>query len=303
MNLTVEITPGLKLRNPVMTASGTYGYGLEYDGLAEVTRFGAIVSKGTTLKPKDGNPQPRITETPDGILNAIGLENIGVEALIRDIAPRWAKLDVPAIVNIAGETVSDYADVAARLNGVPGVAALEVNISCPNVELGGMVFGTDPRIAAGLVRGVRAATDLPLLVKLTPNVTDIAGLARAVEEAGADALTVINTLKGLAIDAHTRRAVLGNTSGGLSGPAVKPVALYAVYDVSRAVKIPVIGCGGIVSGEDAVEFMLAGARAVQVGSAAMKDPAAPLKVIDGITEYLRTADVEDVNDLVGALKS
>ena len=187
MNLTVEIAPGLRLRNPVMTASGTYGYGLDYDGLAEVARFGAIVSKGTTLKPKDGNPQPRITETPAGVLNAIGLENIGVEALIRDVAPRWKEMDVPAIVNIAGETIGDYTEVAARLNDVPGIAALEVNISCPNVELGGLVFGTDAEIAAGLVRSVRAATKLPLLVKLTPNVTDIAGLALAVEDAGADA--------------------------------------------------------------------------------------------------------------------
>ena len=303
MNLTVEITPGLRLKNPVMSASGTYGYALEYEGLADVARFGAIVSKGTTLEPRDGNPQPRITETPCGILNAIGLENIGVEALIRDVAPRWAAMDVPAIVNIAGETISDYAEVAARLDGVPGVAAIEVNISCPNVELGGMVFGTDPDIAAGLVRRVRAKTKLPLIVKLTPNVTDIARLALAVEAVGADALTVINTLKGLAIDAHTRRPVLGNVSGGLSGPAVKPVALHAVYEVSRVVSIPIIGCGGISSGEDAVEFMLAGARAVQVGSAAMKDPAAPLRVIDGIADYLRSVGVADVNELVGALGS
>ncbi len=303
MNLAVKITPGLKLQNPVMTASGTYGYGLEYEGLADVSRIGAIVSKGTTLEPRDGNPQPRITETPCGILNAIGLENIGVAALIRDVAPRWATMDVPAIVNIAGETIGDYAEVAARLNGVPGIAAIEVNISCPNVELGGMVFGTDPDIAAGLVRQVRASTKLPLLVKLTPNVTDIARLALAVEDAGADALTVINTLKGLAIDVHTRRPVLGNVSGGLSGPAVKPVALYAVYEVSRAVAIPVIGCGGIGSGEDAVEFMLAGARAVQVGSAAMQDPAAPLRVIEGIADYMQAAGVNDVNELVGALGS
>ncbi len=303
MNLVVEIAPGLKLKNPVMSASGTYGYGLDYEGLADVSRFGAIVSKGTTLGPKDGNPQPRITETPCGILNAIGLENIGAIALIRDVAPRWAAIDVPAIVNIAGETVGEYAEVAARLDGVPGVAALEVNISCPNVALGGMAFGTDPDVAAGLVRGVRAKTKLPLLVKLTPSVTDIARLALAVEDAGADALTAINTLKGLAIDVHTRRPVLGNASGGLSGPAVKPMALHAVREVARVVKIPVIGCGGIVSGEDAVEFLLAGARAVQVGSAAMKDPAAPLDVIDGIAEYMRAAGVNDVNDLVGALGS
>ncbi len=300
MNLSVEIAPGLKLKNPVMTASGTFGNGLEYDGLVDVREFGAIVSKGTTLEPKEGNPQPRITETPYGVLNAIGLENIGVDALIRDVAPRWAELGVSAIVNIAGEMLGDYAEIASRLDGVPGVSAIEVNISCPNVELGGMVFGTNPKLAAGLVRLVKERTTLPVLVKLTPNVTDIVELAMEVEDAGADALTVINTLKGIAIDAHTRRPILGNISGGLSGPAIKPVALYAVYEVTRAVEIPVVGCGGIATGEDAVEFLLAGARAVQVGTAAMKDPAAPLAVIEGIRGYLSADGVNDVNTLIGA---
>jgi dihydroorotate dehydrogenase (NAD+) catalytic subunit len=301
MNLSVDLVPGLRLKNPVMTASGTYGYGLGYEDLVDVTRLGAIVCKGTTLQPRNGNPQPRITETTGGVLNAVGLENIGVVALIRDIAPHWCLMDVPAIVNIAGETISDYAEIATRLEGISGIAALEVNISCPNVTLGGMSFGTESRIAARLVRRVRDRTKLPLLVKLTPNVTDIARLAVAVADAGADALTVINSIAGLAIDVHTRRPVLGNVTGGLSGPAIKPVALHAVRMVSQAVNIPVVGCGGIASGEDAVAFILAGACAIQVGSAGMRNPALPLEVIDGIAEYMRSWGVADIGDLVGTL--
>ena len=306
MNLSVQLAPGnergLLLANPVMTASGTFGYGTEPATLSEVQRLGAIVCKGTTLDPREGNPQPRIAETSAGVLNSIGLQNIGVEALIEEKAPIWAGWRVPVIVNIAGETVEEYGRLAARLDDVPGVSGLEVNISCPNVAAGGAEFGGNPSTAARVTDAVRKATTLPIMVKLTPNTSDIVGVAAAVAGAGADAISLINTLKGMAIDVSTRRPLLGNLFGGLSGPAIKPVALSMVYRVAAAVDVPVVGCGGIVSASDALEFILAGATAVQVGTASLTSPQAPLDVLEGVEEYLRVNGIEDINALVGVAR-
>lgn len=304
MDLSVQLAPenerGLLLANPVMTASGTFGYGTEPEHGFDVQRLGAIVCKGTTLRPREGNPQPRIAETPAGMLNAIGLENIGVDALIRDKAPVWAGWKTPVIVNIAGESVDDYVALAERLDGVPGISALEVNISCPNVKSGGAEFGIDPVSAAEITGAVRESTSLPVLVKLTPNTSGIAGIARACARAGADALTVINTLKGMSIDLTTRKPLLGNITGGLSGPAVKPVALAMVYEVSGVVDIPVIGCGGVSTAEDALEFFIAGASAVQVGTAGFWNPTAPLEIIEGIERYMAEHGIAGLGELVGA---
>jgi len=306
MNLAVELAPrrkqGLLLQNPVMTASGTLSNGLEATRIFDVNRLGAIVSKGTTLRPRAGNPQPRTAETPSGMLNTIGLQNVGVEALVRDVAPVWVTWRVPVIVNIAGETVDEFAALASRLDGVPGVSGIEVNVSCPNVAVGGMLFGQDPKQAAAVTGAVVRATTLPVVVKLTPNVTDIVAVARAVVEAGADAICVINTLQAMAIDIRARRPVLSTVFGGLSGPAIKPVALRAVYQVAGAVDVPIIGCGGVSSGEDAIEFIMAGATAVQVGTATFANPNAPLDVLDGIERFMVDAGVSDVRELVGAAR-
>ena len=276
------------LANPVMTASGTFGYGTEYEHLFDIQSLGALVCKGTTLEPRQGNPQPRIAETPCGILNAIGLQNIGVEALIKEKAPVWAKWKVPVIVNIAGNSVEEYAQIARKLEGVPGISGIEVNISCPNVKAGCVEFGSDPASAARVTAAVRKATSLPVWVKLTPNTADIVSIALAVAEAGADAIVLINTLKGMAIDIKTRRPVLGNITGGLSGPAIKPVALRMVYEVAGDIKdVPLIGSGGIMTAEDAIEFILAGATAVQVGTANLINPRAPLEILEGIQAYLQ----------------
>ncbi len=307
MNLCVQLAPengrGLLLSNPVMTASGTFGYGVEYRHLFDIQRLGAIVCKGTTLQPRDGNTQPRLVETASGMLNAIGLQNIGVAALIKEKAPVWAGWQVPVIVNIAGETVGDYAKLAAALDGVAGVSALEVNIGCPNVSAGGAEFGADPEPAARVTAAVREATSLPLLVKLTPNTGDIAKVATAVAAAGADAISLINTLKGMAIDVDKRQPALGNVTGGLSGPAVKPVALYMVYEVAAAVDLPVIGGGGITTARDAIEFLMAGATAVQVGTAGLVNPAAPIDILDGIEKFMAQEGVEDIAELIGAARS
>lgn len=306
MNLCVQLAPengrGLLLANPVMTASGTFGYGVEYRHLFDIQRLGAIVCKGTTLHPRDGNTQPRLVETASGMLNAIGLQNIGVAALIKEKAPVWAGWQVPVIVNIAGETVGDYAKLAAALDGVAGVSALEVNIGCPNVSAGGAEFGADPEPAARVTAAVREATSLPLLVKLTPNTSDIAKVATAVAAAGADAISLINTLKGMAIDVDKRQPVLGNVTGGLSGPAVKPVALYMVYEVAAAVDLPVIGGGGITTARDAIEFLMAGAAAVQVGTAGLVNPAAPIDILEGIEKFMAEEGVEDITELIGAAR-
>lgn len=307
MNLKVQIAPnnkhGLEIKNPVIAASGTVGYGVEYAKLVDINRLGAIICKGTTLKPRDGNAQPRIYETASGVLNSIGLENIGVDALIRDKAPVWSKWKVPVIVNIAGESVDEYAELAYKLDSIAGVSGVEVNISCPNVTRGGMEFGTSPRDAAAVTKAVKGHTGLPVIVKLSPNVTDIVEIACAVEAEGADAISLINTLRGMAIDIKDRKPFLGATTGGLSGPAVKPVALHMVYSVSGAVKVPVIGGGGIVSAEDAVEFLMAGAKAVWLSTAIMVNPAAPLEVLDGIVGYMKKEGLKDVSRLVGVAKS
>jgi dihydroorotate dehydrogenase (NAD+) catalytic subunit len=307
MNLAVELAPrrkqGLPLQNPVMTASGTLSNGLEAARIFDVNQLGAIVSKGTTLRPRAGNPQPRTAETPSGMLNTIGLQNVGVEALVRDVAPVWATWRVPVIVNIAGETVDEFAALASRLDGVPGVSGIEVNVSCPNVTVGGMLFGQDPKQAAAVTSAVVRATTLPVIVKLTPNVTDIVAVARAVVEAGADALCVINTLQAMAIDVRSRRPLLSTVFGGLSGPAIKPVALRAVYQVAGAVDVPIIGCGGVSSGEDAIEFIMAGATAVQVGTATFANPNAPLDVLAGIERFMADAGVSDVRELIGVART
>jgi dihydroorotate dehydrogenase (NAD+) catalytic subunit len=290
------------LANPVLAASGTFGYGEELSGTIDIQKLGAIICKGTTREPRCGNPQPRIAETPEGMLNAIGLQNIGVDALITEKTPLWARWRVPVIVNIAGESVSDYAEVARRLDGVPGVAGLEVNISCPNVACGCMEFGADPEEASAVTRAVRKATSLPVIVKLTPNVADVTEVARAVAQAGADAVSLINTLKGLAIDIKKRKPLLGNTTGGLSGPAVKPIALAMVYAVGGAVDIPVIGGGGIMTADDAMEFIMAGASAVEVGTATLINPRAVIEIIDGLVCFLKREGIDDINRLVGCAR-
>ena len=306
MNLTVDLAPGRKnglpLSNPVMTASGTFGNGLEYQKVFDIQRLGAIVSKAVTRRPRRGNVQPRIAETAAGMINSIGLQNIGLRAILRDVAPVWASWRLPVIVNIAGESVGDYAELASRLDGAPGVSGLELNISCPNVE-DGLEFGIDPRAAAAVTAAVRRRTTLPVIVKLTPNAADVVGVARAVVDAGADALTLINTFPAMAIDIEARRPALGWGSGGLSGPALKPIALKIVYDVAAAVSVPIVGCGGIMCGRDAVEYLMAGACAVQVGTATFRNPRAPLDVLEGLEAFMREHGVEDVRDIIGAAQT
>ncbi|HEY79370.1 MAG TPA: dihydroorotate dehydrogenase [Dehalococcoidia bacterium] len=307
MDLSVQLAPdkrpGLALANPVMTASGTFGYGTEYRHLFDIQRLGAIVCKGTTLESREGNPQPRLVETASGLLNSIGWQNIGVDALIKEKAPIWADWKVPVIVNIAGETVSEYAKMAEKLDGVAGITGIEVNISCPNVKAGGAEFGTSPRSAAEVTAAVRAATSLPVLVKLTPNTSDIVGIATAVVGAGADAISLINTLKGMSIDIKSRRPLLGNLTGGLSGPAIKPVALYMVYEVAGAVTIPVVGCGGIATANDALEFIMAGASAVQVGTASFANPRAPLDILEGIEHFIEKEGIKNLAQLIGKARA
>lgn len=298
VDLSVELC-GLRLRNPVLVASGTFGYGSEYTDLVDVSSLGALVTKAVTLEPRAGNPPPRICETPAGMLNAIGLQNPGVDAFITDYLPRLRQLGTPIIANIAGNTVEEYAEVAGRLDAAGGLAGLEINISCPNVKQGGIQFGTDPAAAAGVVKAVRASTRLPLIAKLSPNVTDIVAIAGSVAEAGADALSLINTLLGMAIDVRTRRPVLANVVGGLSGPAIKPVALRMVWQVSQAVDLPILGMGGITTAEDALEFILAGATAVAVGTANFLNPRATTDIIQGLKEYCQHQGISDINDLVG----
>jgi dihydroorotate dehydrogenase (NAD+) catalytic subunit len=303
VNLSVQLAPenkkGLKLANPVMTASGTFGYGMEYEHLFDIQKLGAIVCKGTTLEPRDGNPQPRIVETAGGMLNSIGLQNIGVNALIKEKAPVWAGWQVPVVVNIAGSTIDDYMEVARKLDKVPGVAALEVNISCPHVKAGGAEFGANPESAAKVTEAVRKVTSLPVIMKLTPNTAEIVRIAQAVAAAGADAVCLINTVRGMAINVKTRKPMLGNGHGGLSGPAIKPVALCMVYQVFKVVNIPIIGCGGITNAEDAVEFFMAGATAIQVGMASFKNPRAPMDVLEGIESYLEKEKIQDIRELIG----
>ena len=299
VDLSVEAARGLWLKNPVLTASGTFGQGVEYAELIDVGRLGAIVNKGTTPRARPGNPQYRIAETPAGILNSIGLENPGAEEVARKYGKVWAKLGVPVIVNVAGHSVDDYVFVVEALDGTPGVVAFELNVSCPNVE-GGMLFGTDPQLAAQVTRGVKDATDKPVIVKLTPNAPNVVEVAQACEAAGADGLTAINTVLGMRIDVAKRRPMLGTGSGGLSGPALRPIAVHLTYQVAQAVSIPIIGAGGVTNANDALEFLMAGASAVQVGTATFADPTAPLTVIEGLAAYVRAQGLASIRDIIGA---
>lgn len=299
-DIAVELA-GIHLKNPVMTASGTFGYGLEFAGLVDLNRLGGMVVKGLSLKPAAGNPPPRIVETASGMLNAIGLENIGIEAFVKDKLPQLKKYDTPVFANIYAETVEQYAELAERLDPVEGITGIEVNISCPNVKAGGVAFGVDPEAAAGVVKAVRNRTGKPLMVKLSPNTADIAGMARRVEDAGADAISLINTITAMAIDIHTRKPRLGNVTGGLSGPAIKPVALRMVWQAAGAVKIPVVGIGGITSAEDVLEFMIAGATAVQIGTANFVNPHVSMEIIDGLSQYLKENSIKSIKDIVGTL--
>lgn len=307
LDLRIQLAPhhprGLMLDNPVMIASGTFGYGIEYSELIDIQKLGAIVCKGTTLMPRKGNSQPRLVETESGLLNSVGLENIGVDAVVKDKAPVWASWRVPVIVNIAGETIGEYISVAAKLGDTPGVSGIEINISCPNISTGGIEFGVIPKLAAEATAAVKAATNLPVIVKLSPNVTDIREIAVAVEGAGADAIALINTLKGMAIDIKRGKPRLGNTTGGLSGPAIKPVALYMVYEVAKVVHIPVIGCGGICCAEDALEFIMSGASAVQVGTANLANPHVALDVLEEIKHFMRDRGIRKLTDLIGIARA
>ena len=289
----------LRLRNPVMTASGTFGYGEEYGSLVNLHRLGAIIVKGISLLPRVGNPPPRIAETACGMLNAIGLENVGLERFFTEKLPFLQSIDTPLIVNILGDTVGDYQELAERLNGVEKVAALEVNISCPNVKHGGVAFGTDPDMAHAVTKAVCQHFSRPVIVKLSPNVTDITVIARAVEEAGADAVSLINTVLGMGIDIGSRRPKLANIFGGLSGPAIKPIALRMVWQVAGSVSIPIIGIGGITTPEDGIEFLLAGASAIQVGTTNFTNPKATEEIIQGIGEYLAANNIASLGDLIG----
>ena len=294
-DLTVDLGRGLRLRSPVLVASGTFGYGFDASQV-DRSALGAIVTKGTTLRPREGNAPNRIAETPSGMLNAIGLQNPGVDQVVRGYAPIWASWDLPVIVNVAGDSVDEYVAVARRLDGVPGIAGLELNISCPNVS-NGLQFGVEPGPAAELTAAVRAVTRLPLWVKLTPNVTDIVAIARAVEDAGADALSAINTYVGMAIDVGRRQPILSRGSGGLSGPAIKPLALHAVWQVASQARITVIGIGGITTAADALEFLLAGAAVVQLGTVNYTRPQAAREVLDGIAGYMDDHGFRDVHAL------
>ena len=290
----------MRLRNPLLVASGTFGYGVEYGDVVDVNRLGAICSKGTTLRPRVGNPPPRVTETPAGMLNSIGLQNPGVDAVLEKYADRWSGWDVPVIVNVAGESVEDYTEVARRLDGHPGVAGIELNISCPNVGAGGLQFALDAGAAAEVTASVRAATDLPLMVKLSPAATDVRGVARAIADAGADSISAINTLPGMALDRHRRRPLLGNVFGGLSGPALKPVALRVVYEVAQVVKIPIVAIGGVGSLDDVIDFLMCGASAVQVGTAVFADPVLPIKLVDELAAWCTENGYASHRDVVGA---
>jgi dihydroorotate dehydrogenase (NAD+) catalytic subunit len=301
VNLTVDLGKGLVLKNPVMTASGTFGYGLEYADFFDISKLGGIIVKGTTKLHREGNAYPRLAETPSGMINAVGLQNKGVDYFVKHIYPQIKDIATNMIVNVSGASVEDYVYTASQINALENIPAIELNISCPNVKQGGMTFGTDPKAAAEVVSAVRKAYNKHLMVKLTPNVTDIASIAKAVEAAGADSVSLINTLMGMAVNAKTRRPVLSTVTGGLSGPCVKPVALRMVWQVSNAVSIPVVGLGGISNAEDAVEFMLAGASAVEVGTANFIDPAVCPKIIDGIEEYMEKNGMNDTKSLTGAL--
>ena len=298
VNLSVDVA-GMALRNPIMTASGTFGYGAEFAPYMDLQSIGAIVTKGLSLRPQAGNDTPRIIETPAGMLNAIGLQNVGIDAFVEKKVPFLRTVNTPCIANFFGNTVEEYAEMARRLDAIPEVAGLEMNISCPNVKCGGIQFGSDPASAATVVAACRAVCNKPLIVKLSPNVTDVVAMARACVDAGADSLSLINTLVGMAIDVKTRRPVLANTTGGLSGPAIKPVALRMVWQVAQAVKVPLIGIGGIMSATDVVEFLLAGATAVQVGTASFVTPGIAQTIAEDLEQWMQANGVHDVRELIG----
>ena len=298
----VHIGRGLRIKNPVMTASGTFGYGLEYGDFIDLNRLGGVLVKGTTLHPRQGNPYPRMAETPSGMLNAVGLQNKGVDYFCEHIYPTISGYDTAMIVNVSGSQVEDYIETAEKINTLERIPAIELNISCPNVKEGGMAFGVTCAGAASVVRAVRAVYDKTLIVKLSPNVTDITEIARAVEAEGADSISMINTLLGMAIDAEKRRPVLSTITGGLSGPAVKPIALRMAWQTAQAVKVPIIGMGGIASATDAIEFLLAGASAVEVGTYNFVDPSVTTQIVDGIEDYMHRHGFTDIQDLIGALQ-
>jgi dihydroorotate dehydrogenase (NAD+) catalytic subunit len=299
-DLSIDIA-GIKLKNPVMAASGTCGYGEELSAYIDLNSLGAIVVKGLCLKPKSGNPTPRIVETPCGMLNSIGLENVGVDGFIQDKLPFLKHFDLPVFVNFFGNSVEEYGEVARRLDGIPGIAGLELNISCPNIKSGGIAFGVDPKEASKVVRIVKGATKLPLVTKLSPNVTDIKVMAKAVEEAGTDSISLINTLTAMVIDVEKRRPKLANITGGLSGPAIKPIAVRMVWEVCQVVSVPVIGIGGIMSAEDAIEFFIVGASAVQVGTANFLNPKVTTHITRGISDYLKRQKISTLRGLIGTL--
>ncbi len=302
-NLEVEIA-GIKLKNPVITASGTFGYGQEYAAFIDLNKLGAMILKGIFLNPKMGNPPPRIIETPSGMLNSIGLQGAGVEVLINEKLSYLKKINTPIIINICGDTIEEYIELARRLGEVSTdkkIAALEINISCPNVQGEGMVWGTDPRLTYQIVNNIRKVTTLPLIVKLSPNVTNIKTIAQAAEEGGADGLSLINTLFGMVVDINSQKPKLTNVSGGLSGPAIKPVALWMVWQVFQTVDIPIIGIGGIVKAEDALEFIIVGARAIEIGTANFMNPNVTIEIIEGIEKYLLEKNIKNINELVGSL--
>jgi dihydroorotate dehydrogenase (NAD+) catalytic subunit len=293
---------GIEIKNPVMTASGTFGYASEFDELMDLNRLGAIVVKGLSLEPSKGNPPPRIVETPCGMLNAIGLENVGLAAFVKKKLPFLRRLDTPIFVNVYGKSTEEYAELAARLEDIDGVSGIEVNISCPNVKSGGIAFGAYPESAAEVIRAIRKQITKPLMVKLSPNVTDITEIAKSVEAEGADSISLINTITGMAIDIETRRPKIGNITGGLSGPAIKPVALRMVWQVAQTVNVPVVGIGGIMTAKDALEFLIAGAVAVQIGTANFINPHATTDIIDGIETFLIERNISDISDIIATLK-
>ena len=301
-NLAVNVG-GISMKNPVMTASGTFGYGQEFAPLFDLSRLGALVIKGLSLKPAPGNPPPRTVETCGGMLNAVGLENVGLAAFAENKLPFLQSLDVAIILNIYGHSIEEYAEMSERIEDFDGIAGIEVNISCPNIKAGGVAFGTDPKIAFQVTKAVREKTKLPLIVKLTPNVTDIAIIARSVEDAGADAVSLINTITAMAVDVKTRRPKLANITGGLSGPAIKPIALRMVWNAAQAVRIPVIGVGGIIDASDALEFFIVGARAIQVGTANFVNPRASVEIVEGLDAYLAENNISDISQVIGSLRT
>ncbi len=301
-SLAVEVG-GIFMKSPVMTASGTFGYGQEFASLVDLNRLGGIIVKGLSLKPSPGNPPPRTVEACGGMLNAIGLENVGLEAFVQKKLPFLKTLETPIVLNIYGQETKAYAELAERIEELEGIAGIEVNISCPNVKAGGIAFGTDPKMAFEVVNAVREKTGLPLIAKLSPNVADIKAIARSVEDAGADAVSLINTITGMAVDVATRQPKLANITGGLSGPAIKPIALRMVWEAAQAVRIPVIGIGGIMNALDALEFLIVGACAVQVGTANFVNPRATLEIVEGLRSYLVENNIRDINYIIGSLRT